>query len=183
MPGYEAGPLTVTIQPPIQVGPSTWRLLWSSDVSDPTYRIYVDGRPVTPTKAESGDFPLNLLAGESGLIEILDDESPPTAAIASQVSLSWENVSGAGKYRIERFVDEEWVLVKEIAADQERIHHETLPLSGQASEHDFRVTLIGENENEDTPVEVNILMPRHPDPPIVGFAYSDGTKKVTIAAA
>lgn len=176
--------MAVTIQSPVQVGPNTWRLFWSSDQSDPTYRIYVDGRFVQSTTAEHGDFPMNYLAGEAGLIEILDDAvSPPTTAIGAQALLAWDEVSGAGKYRVERYVDGAWVVVKEITADQLRYHYWTPALAGGVTTHDFRVTTVGINENEATPVVVNVLMTRHPDPPIVGFAFSDGTKKVTVSAA
>ena len=183
MPRHEAGALTVTIQDPIQVGLNTWRFLWSSDQDDPTFRIYIDGRFVRATKSGHGDFPLNFLAGQSGLVEVLDDDSTPTTAIAAQVLLAWANVSETATYRVERLVDEAWVVIKEVAADQDRLHYETPVLAGQSSVHEFRVTAIGENENEGTPVEVDILMTRHPDPPIVGYTYSDGTKKVTVAAA
>jgi hypothetical protein len=167
------------------VGPSTRRLFWSSDLPDaPTYRIYVNGRYVRTTMAECADFPMAYFAGESGVVEILDDAvTPPETAIAPRALLAWDNVSGASLYRIERYVDAAWVVVKEIAADQDRYHFWTPPLSGRATAHQFRVTTIGEDENEATPTVISVLMTRHPDPPIVSFSFSDSTKKVTVAAA
>lgn len=176
--------MTVTIQEPQQVGPNTWRLFWSSDEDDPTYRIYVNGRSRPSTQAEHGDFPMNYFEGESAVVDVLDDAvTRPKGIIAARTLLSWDDVSGVETYRVERYVGGAWVVVKEIAADQDRYHYWTPALAGGITTHDFRVTSIGENRNEATPTVVNVLTTRHPDPPIVGFTFSDSTKKITIAAA
>lgn len=176
--------MAVTIQPEQQVGPNTWRLFWSSDEDDPTYRIYMNGRFIRSTKVEHIDIPMSLFAGETGMVEILDDaETPPSIAIGAQTLLTWDNVAGAEFYRVEQSIDAAWVVVTEIKADQARYHYWTPALSGGATTHDFRVTSVGENRNEASPTEVNILSTRHPDPPIVDYTFSDSTKKVTIAAA
>lgn len=177
--------MAVTINPRrVQVGPNTWRLFWSSDEDDPRYRIYINGRYIRSTKAEHGDFPMSFLASETGVVEVLDDATtPPSVAIGAQTLLSWDEVTGAEVYRVERFVDAAWEVVAEVKAGQPRHHYWTPALSGGIDTHDYRVTSVGLNENEALPTVVNILTTRHPDPPIADYTFSDSTKKVTIAAA
>lgn len=176
--------MAVTIQEPRQVGPNTWRLLWSSDEDDPTYRIYANSRFIRSTKAEHIDFPMSLFAAETGVVEILDDATtPPSVAGEAQTLLAWDEVVGAKVYRVERLVDAAWVVVAEVDAGQDRHHYWTPALSGGIDTHDYRVTTVGLDDNVGSPTVVNILTTRHPDTPIVDYSFSDGAKTVTIAAA
>ncbi len=176
--------MAVTIQTPVQVGPNTWRLFWTSSLSTPTYQIFGDGQYVATTTGEHRDFPLNVVDGESALVEILDSATvPATTAMGARATISWDDVATAARYRVEQFVGAAWVVVKELIADQTRYHFITPTLAGTATAHQFRVTAIGVNGNEATAATINILSTRHPDPPTVAYAYSDATKKVTLTAA
>jgi hypothetical protein len=174
--------MTVTFEDPVPAGPYTWLLRWSSDQSDPSYRVfrngvyqYTTGRNkliVTAREAEATD------------IDVLDSATEqPAPSMGSDALLGWNAVSGAEAYRIERYVDSAWTLIAEVDSDKTRFHYRTPPLSHSLSAHQFRVTSIGTNKNESSPLAVNVMIIRRPDPPDVGYTFSDSTKKVTVAAA
>jgi len=101
--------------------------------------------------------------------------------------LSWNPPSGGeipALYRVERSTDggSTWSPVREVAhmVEKNRYTCELSPLSGSVSGHDFRVTPVGANRNEGTPVEVSVTMERFPEPPHVSHTFSDSTKKFTI---
>ena len=56
--------MAVTWSDPVQVGPNTYLLRWSSDQDDPSYRVYLNGKLIdTPTTNHT----LGVIAGQSAL--------------------------------------------------------------------------------------------------------------------
>lgn len=174
--------MTVTINTPELVGLSTFRLSWSSDQPAPvTYRIFRDGTLITTTPEE--EFNFSIEPGEQPLIEILDDgTTSPSLAFPSRFTLSWRSVVGAASYRIEELIGVSFV-TRQVVTDDGRKWNEwdSRPLEDDQL-HEFRITPIGDNGNNGTPVTFQIKMVRHPDPPPVAYSYDQATGKVDLTS-
>ena len=175
--------MAVTFAKPIVTGLGGWVVLWTSDVDDATYRVYVDGVYQATTKTTS--WTLALQEGESATLEVFDDEvTRPQIAARAPVVMTWQAVAEAQKYRVEQLIDAVWTIVKEVKSDDPNLRYESPPLADSVTEHELRVTSVGTNENESSPVAVSVINRRHPDPPEdTTFSYNAGDNKVTISAA
>ena len=175
--------MAVTFNPEIATAPNAALVTWHSDKENPEYRIYLDHQYVRTTRTQSLTVTKQEL--ESKTIEVLDDEvtHPKDAGPASKI-FEWNAVADAKKYRVEQLIDAEWVPVKDIASDVGRLKYTTPPLGNSVTEHELRVTSVGQNENESSPVAVSVVNVRHPDPPAeVTMTYNNSTNEVQIAAA
>lgn len=175
--------MAVTFATPIVSALGGWVVLWSSTVTDATYRVYVNGIYQATTKANA--WALAVQETESITIEVFDDEvTRPQIAARAPVSMTWLAVAGAQKYRVEQLIDAVWTTVKEVKSDDPNLSYVSPPLADSVTEHELRVTSVGTNENESSPVAVSVINRRHPDPPEdTTFAYNEGDNKVTIDAA
>src|SRR5688572_25678159 len=111
----------VTFSEPIRVGPRTWRLSWSSDLVDPTFRVYRDGVLIATTRAAS--ITVTVPDGQSPTFEVLDDADTAAAAgYPGQALLFWQRTSGADKYRVEELVGAVWT-PRGVVQDFGRLYH------------------------------------------------------------
>jgi hypothetical protein len=172
--------MAVTLQEPVQVGPNAYRLTWSSELSDPVFRIYRNGVLVTQTRATSWVF--HMPPKETHDIEIFDDAAEVSrGGRAPSVALQWVPVAGAEDYLVEQFITGEWTpvgVVQEVGATQNSLLIDAL---ADVTTHDFRVTARNPR-GASTPATVDFTLVRTPDAPEVSMTYDDGTKKVTVAA-
>jgi len=153
----------------------------------PRYRVWLDGKLVADDTINFMDFHLNP-EGERIAVAVEDQSYlGPAPMVHPYPVLSWNPPSGGeipALYRVERSTDggSTWSPVREVAhmVEKNRYTCELSPLSGSVSGHDFRVTPVGANRNEGTPVEVSVTMERFPEPPHVSHTFSDSTKKFTI---
>ena len=98
--------MAVTFQNPGQVAPNCWKMRWSSDLSDPLYRVSLDGRLI---RVGRRNWEIVTPPGTAGaLVEVLDSAAVPASAGEGQVTVNWAAVSGAGAYLIEEYVGGEW---------------------------------------------------------------------------
>lgn len=174
--------MAVTIQQVVNTGPNSWLVRWSSDQADPVFAVYRNGAFVRYTRGVSEVFTIPG-GNETLIVQVLDDAALQAIAAETTAELTWPAVAGARAYRVEENVDAAWVLRATIA-DEGLAEHKfrTGPLTDLAT-HNFRVTSIGANDNESSPVATSVSIPRNPDPPEVAYSFDNGTKVVTIAAA
>lgn len=174
--------MTITFRDPVNVGVNHWRFRWTSDVSNPTFRVAKNGKLITETSLRS--ITLQLLAGD--VLDVSDDGSDPDGTPDGAVELAWAGVAGAEKYRLEQETSPgsgTWNNLAVIRDDgRSQYKYKTAPLVDDTATS-FRVTPVGTNGNDGTPAAINVTVPRHPSTPDVDYSYSDVTKKVTIAAA
>lgn len=174
--------MSVTISSAVRVDSRTWRLAWSSDLEDPVFYVWRDGRLVASTPDTSMLF--TAAVGESLLVEVLDDSTAsPLAAWPSRARLEWRGAAGAERYRVEEYVSGEWT-ARDYVRDRGEgwFSWESRVLEDSAS-HQFRVTPVGANGNDGAPRTFTLLMVRVPDVPDVDFAYDSDSRKVTVSAA
>lgn len=156
-----------------------WRLSWSSDLGGtPTFSIYIDGVLFLQTTNTSHEF--FIAPGQNLQIEILDDSSAPAESYPDRVKLAWEPVDNAAKYRIEEFIDTEWVEGPTISDKGEGEFSHKTPQLADVTTHLFRVIPIEENGIEGNPRPFSVFMVRRPDRPSAEYEYDSNTAKITV---
>jgi hypothetical protein len=163
-------------------GTFAWRLAWTGDDADATYRVFRDGRLLATTRLTE------LLVGATGgappVFEVLDDpEAEPAAGFPATATLAWYASAGAARYRVEQDVGGNWTEVDALPDDGSGYFRWTSDALADVTAYDFRVVPVGANGNDGTPLEYAVLMVRVPEPPAVAYSYDAGTGNVTISAA
>jgi len=174
--------MTVTIDTPVQVGQSSWRLTYSSTESSPTYYIYQDGSLLATTTQASWVFWLP--AGESLMVEIFDDaDAVATNAYPSRVTLHWYAPASVDYYRIDKYADAAWSEVGRVFDTGAPYYSWKTAVLSDVTSYTYRIVSIGDNGNEGAYREFTFLMVKHPAEPDVTYTYASGTAKVTVAEA
>lgn len=173
--------MSVTMGTPVQLGPRAWRLSWSSDLPDPTFYVWRDGRLLMATAETSSEF--SVPVGESLVVEVLDDaDELPESHWPPRARLEWQGSTAVDHYRVEEYVGAAWTLRAKVPDHGEgRFHWESRVLEDETT-HQFRVIPVGTNGNQGTARSFEILMVRVPDVPEVDYAYDEDTGKVTVTA-
>jgi len=167
----------VTIQPPVKMGQNSVLLRFSSDLPTPTFYIYVDGNLIAQTTKT--EYLLAINYDENYMIEILDDPNEqPTQIFPGKIRLGWFPVEGTDYYRIDEYIDSQWVPKKKMKENGGYLEWESRFLEdGQT--HNFRIVPVGADGNDGEPRAFAVLIVRHPDVPDVGYQYAGGN--VTIS--
>lgn len=164
---------------PIPLGGDAYRLTWASDLPSPTFYLYVDGELVLTTAATSAD-----VAGIVGVVyDVFDDPTPPAAGFPATMTLAWHAAAGAATYRVERLVGASWTAVATITAGELDYFTYVTDVLADDTVHSFRVVPVSQAGNDGTPATFTALMVRHPDVPVVDYAYDADDGTVTITAA
>jgi len=172
--------MAVTLNSPRKIGPRSWELSWSSDLPEPTYRVYRDGVLVATTSARSMIFTVS--PSEYPVVEVIDDATArPQSAHPSRITLHWHKTAATAKYLIDQQVGGEWTRRKEVLADGREYHQWRSGGLEDDQTHQFRVTPVGTNGNPGDPLDFSVLMVRHPDPPQTTMTYDAPTRTVSVA--
>lgn len=142
-----------------QYDANTYRVTPTSDEESPEYRYYVDG-VLRETTARPW-FDVSVSPGDQLRIEVFDDDTLPGDGFPARFRFTWQAVTGAQRYRIDRKVAGNWVQVA-VRGDRGALEYETDPLEDD-TEHEFRIVPVGANDG--SPREVTVHMVRRPPAP------------------
>jgi len=173
--------MTVSIDGYAWIDPRTVRVTWSSDLGSPTYRVYRDGALVATTTTPQMAFTVDPDANLD--LVILDTADAPAPKYPARWTLGWWPVPGADAYRVEEYVGAAWTLRAEVQDTGAGYYQWTTRVLEDETTHQFRVLAEGADGNRSTPRALSALMVRHPDNTNVDYAYSAGSREVTISAA
>lgn len=160
--------MAVTLTRSYSVGGGVWRVEWTSNLANPTFRVYRNGKLALTTPAYSANF--KVAPGEQLSLEILDGDAKPAPSFPGTMRLEWQNGGGSiASYRIEEWNGSQWNAAATLLnAGQWQFSYTTRFLEDCAT-HRFRVVPIGNNGNPGTPAEWSATMVRHPDAPRKNF--------------
>jgi len=170
--------VTLTIQ---EVDTSLYLLNWSSDLSDPTYRVYVDGF-LTQTTKNTTDL-IGVASGESPVFEVLDDASAPQYARPSRPTLCWYAPSGATRHVVEVQDGETWTELSDFENLDRLALKFIAPALSDGESATYRITPYDTAGNDGTAITISFTQVRHPDPLDLTSAFDDGTQTITITEA
>ena len=200
--------MSVTINPPQQIGLRSWLISWSSDRDNAVFYIYQGGELIDTTTITQKIFSVD--EGESLDIEIIDEKvdranlrwnDDPNlrwnddpcwmwdgsyalfkiGTYPGRLTLHWYASTGTLYYRIEEYVGAEWKLRAKIKDLGEGYFSWKSRYLEDSEVHEFRILPVGINGNQGTPKTFSCLMVRSPDEKDAGYDYSEDTKKVTIS--
>src|SRR4030043_411723 len=98
----------VKIESLTKMGLYSWKVKYSSDLEDPTFRIFLDGALIAETQAT--EHIIAVIIDEGSVIEILDDPvAQPMQIFPGRVRLGWFFVEGTDYYRIDEYINGEWI--------------------------------------------------------------------------
>jgi len=168
----------VTIEPPARMGQHSWKLEYSSDQEGPMFYIYLDGVLIAETRQT--EYPVAINLEEISIIEILDDgDTPPMQVFPGKTRLGWFFVEGTEYYRVDEYINDEWVERSRLPENNGYLKWESRFLEdGQT--HLFQVTAVGADGNESEAKQFAVLMVRRPDVPDVKYAHNEETGDITI---
>jgi len=171
----------VTIISQVRTGDKSTLITYSSSLGDPVFYIYVDGNLAAQTTQPEYTIAVN--PGETVVVEILDDAATqPMQIFPGKVRLGWFFVEDTDYYRIDEYIEDEWVERRKMPENNGYMEFESRFLE-DGQDHQFRIVPVGVNGNEGTGKEFSVLTVRTPDTPDVDYTYSNVTNKITIEDA
>jgi hypothetical protein len=161
-------------------GPFAWRVTWTSDADNPTFRVFRDGILVAVTNTPQAM--IAVAPGESPSIDVLDDpDDSPEPAYPAHVILNWgPSTPAAESYRVDKLAGAKWIeqgTIAPEASEQSYFEFRSGRLADDTT-HTFRIVPIV-NGVDGFPREHRMLMVRLPDPPTVRYTFNRLTGKVT----
>jgi len=156
-------------------GGLSWRISWSGSG---TFYVYLDGFLYVTTTRTFYDIPVE--SGAVLAVQVFDSISDtPDRCYPSQFVFFWERSPTAKSYRIDEYVDSEWVVRHRIRdADQWMYHYRTRALEDEQS-HRCRVVAIGPDGVEGAPKDFTIPLVRRPSRPDQTVTYDAETRMLT----
>lgn len=163
----------VTIDDYIQTGPTQFEFIYSSDLDDPTFYIYVDGAFVTETKETTWTVtaPLN----SQFQFDVLDVETDtPEEHFPSKFTLRWDGTPDSTSYRVDQYVTDQWVAKHVAIADDTRVYHYKTDTLDDSTTYQFRVVPLDSIGRDGTVTEFEAEMCRYPDEPDQSMSITGG---------
>ena len=156
--------------------PVVFVLAWTASTAGPFY-VYRDGVLAAVTVSTTWSFTADTT--EVPHLEISETPLTTPGRYPARVTLGWYRVTGAQRYRIERYVGSTWVLVR-IASDT-GAQFQTWTSGRLTDETEYRYRVRPEAYGvAGDPREFFVFMVRHPDPPDVAYSYSANTGLCTV---
>ena len=149
-----------------QINRLEYELTWTGT---PPFTIFKNGEKILTTNATS--MVVNVEPNESNVYEV--DGTDIT--FNRRAIVSWQPSAGASGYKVEQYIDDDWVLITETRG----VKYETAQLNDQEI-YKYRVIPFDAKGAEGAPREYEALILGVPDAPEPTFAYESGTQKLTI---
>lgn len=170
--------MSVTITEQSHVGLNQYRIVWSSNLTDPTYYVYRDGELIDTTKQTS--IIITIDADEYPTIEVFDDSFAVPTAYPSRITLRWYSTPDTYCYKVQERVQGTWIDRIQIDDLGQGYFIWTSSYLADCSLNRFRVLPIGTNGNEGDAAPYSYSIARNPNPPDVQYIYNSVDRKVTI---
>ncbi len=155
------------------ISPTVWRLTFASDLPDPTFYVWLDGRLFGSTSATMMDVPVGI--SQVAQVDAFDDAGDtPDAVYPSTVTLRWEVGTQTALSRVEQWDGEAWVVRGQVPATGAGIGRwESAPLDDGATVQ-FRVVPVDGTGRDGIAREFSGLICRWPDAPTLTVAVVGG---------
>lgn len=164
-----------------QISEGVYSLSWTSTGTDKTYYLYVDGALYFQTKQTTATLIVD--SGESIVVQLFDDSTDvPDYAMSGKATIGWADSDGAVSYLVYEYVSGAWVERATVQDDGKSYFTWQSTTLADSQSHSFRVVSVDEFGVSSAPLDMSIVMARHPDVPDVTLTYSETTGKVAISA-
>jgi len=156
-----------------QTGPTRFRFTYASNLDDPIFYIYLNGNLVTQTRETFYDVTASIESQiQFDVLDVVDDL--PNEFFPGTITLRWDGTPDSTSFRIEQYVDSEWVARQVIIADDSRVFHYESDLLDDSTVHQFRIVPIDDQGRDGTILEFEAEMCRYPDEPSQAMSITGG---------
>ena len=161
-----------------QTGDAEFTFYFASDLSDPTFYIWLNGEFVTDTKDTY--YKATVPFGEQVQFDVFDDpDEVPAAYYPPYATLRWEGSGAPESFRVEQEIDAVWVLQAIVPSRLTNLYHWKSRKLDDATTHNFRVIPIDTEGRQGTIREFSIEMCRYPDAPSQDMTFVAGEVSLT----
>lgn len=165
--------MAVTLYPPQQTSPTQFTFTFSSDLTDPTFYIYINGEFVSDTK--DTEWVVTASPNTQFQFDVLDvSTDTPEEFFPSTFTLRWDGTPDSTTYRVEQYVSDEWVAKHVTVADDTRVFHYKTEMLDDSTTYQFRVVPIDGFGRDGTTLEFEAEMCRYPDAPTQSMTATGG---------
>lgn len=161
-----------------RVSPLQVRFFWTSNLSDPTYYVWVNGVLVGETLET--EWLVSVGLGDQVQFSVFDDSSSvPPEYYPAQAKLRWLGRDGSSVFRVEQKVSGEWELIGLPPFRLSNVYqHVTGPLD-DVTTYEFRVVPVDEDGRLGTTLDFALEMVRYPDSPEQTMQFTGGELAIT----
>lgn len=171
--------MAVTMRGPKSTGKSSWLFSWTSDLADPVYDVYINGRRASRQRQADYNVTVDLI--DTVVVEVLDDLSAvPTFAASNRGDAYFDRI-GALRYDVEHDDGTGFKLIAQLPSSELALREKfrTPPFDDGALQT-LKVTPILDDGTVGTPAQASGDFARHANVPLVGYVFNPADRKVTI---
>lgn len=162
-----------------QITRDLWMVKWVASVAGPFY-VWRNGELLGQTYGTQWRFGAEE-DNEASVIDVFaDPDERPATVRSSRMELAWASVDETDHYRVEQFIDDDWVLQNKTAVHGGDEYNFQSDLVADTDTHPFRVVPVGTNGVTGSPVGFTKRAVRHPSQPNHAIAFDDGDGTVTL---
>lgn len=155
-----------------------WLFQWVSDLSSPTYYVWLNGEFLMETAETS--VSLYIAPGDDLQLSVFDDSAAvPPEHFPSRLTLRWVGRDGAQMYRVEQYVDSAWVPRTLIPWRLSNVYRYTTARLDDVTEYQYRVLPLDAQGRSGTALNFTVEMVRYPDPPTQTMDFTGGELVIT----
>lgn len=170
--------MAVTELPVLQLGVRDWLLRYSSDLPDPVFRIYRNGKKIATTIHTTHHVLVDSF--DRADFEVLDDDSPPSYNVPYKGTIWWYGNPVVAYYLIEQWQVSAWVQVAEVFEQGEPVYRWQTGVLPNNEESLFKVRAFDHVGNESAPLLLSKFVVRRPEKTEWDWIYNPVTGQVTV---
>lgn len=156
-----------------QTGPTRFLFTYASDITDPTFYIYINGEFVTET--QETEYEVTAALNTQFQFDVLDDpDELPEEFFPGTITLRWDGTPDSTSYRVDEYIDSTWTAKRVVVSDDRRVFHYDSELLDDSTVHQFRVVPIDTQGRSGTILEFEAEMCRYPDTPSQAMSITGG---------
>ena len=164
--------------PSLQLGPRDWLLRYSSDLPDPIFRIYRNGKKIATTI--HGQHHVVVDSFDRADFEILDTDEAAAYNVPYRGTIWWYGNPVVAYYLIEQWIDPDWVQQAEVFETGEPIYRWQTGVLPNNEESQFRIRAFDHAGNESAALYLSKFVVRRPETTKWSWSYDSGTGQVTV---
>lgn len=146
------------------LGPTLVRVFFESDLAEPTFYVWLDGRLFGSTALGYMDVPVGL--GQTAQVDVFDDAGAiPAAVYPAGVTLVWDVLADVALSRVEEWDGEVWVVRATVPATGSGLSRWESPPLEDGAAYLFRVVPVDGTGRDGNAREFSGVMCRWPDAP------------------
>lgn len=169
--------MAITYLTPVRQG-FQWLFQWASDLASPTYYVWLNGEYLMETLETS--YLIYIAPGDDLQFSVFDSSAAvPPEHFPSRLTLRWMGRDGAQMYRVEQYVNGEWLPRGLVPWRLPNVYHYQTARLDDVTEYQYRAVPLDAQGRAGTALTFTVEMVRYPDPPAQTIDFTGGELVIT----